>query len=213
MIFGIDLQQIVQTLGYVGIALVVFAETGIFFIGMILPGDSLLFTAGFIASQGLLHIVPLTLVACIAATLGGMCGYTVGAFMGPHLFNRKDSFFFNHDQVDRAHVFFEKYGGKTLVLARFIPFIRAIAPAVAGIGKMNYAKYFFYNLISAIVWGLSTTLLGYWLGASVPNPDKYLLPIIALIIVLSVLPSVIHVLRDEKSRSRLIAMLKKMARR
>ncbi len=209
MNFGIDLQQIVQTLGYVGIMAVVFSETGIFFVGMVLPGDSLLFTAGFIASQGLLHIVPLTIYACLAATVGGLCGYWVGSYMGPRLFNRKDSFFFNHDQVQRAHTFFEKYGGKTLILARFIPFIRAIAPAVAGIGKMDYAKYFLFNLIGAVIWGVGTTLLGFWLGSAIPNVDKYLLPIIGLIIFLSVLPSLIHILRDEKSRTRLMDLLRR----
>ncbi|KKU18887.1 MAG: hypothetical protein UX55_C0008G0004 [Candidatus Azambacteria bacterium GW2011_GWE2_46_45] len=203
-----DIIALVKTVGYLGVAVIVFAESGLF-IGFILPGDSLLFTAGFLASQGFLN--PLILIAVVfpAAVLGDNFGYAFGRRVGPKIFTREDSLLFHKENLERARMFYEKYGAKTIVLARFLPIIRTFAPILAGVGKMRYATFFAYNLIGAALWGIGITLLGYFLGAMVPGIDRYLAPIILLIIFVSFLPTAIHVLKDRTYRTRIIAFLKK----
>lgn len=183
----LDLVLIIKTAGYLGLFGIIFAESGLFF-GFFLPGDSLIFTAGFLASQGYLNIYLLLVVLFLAAVLGDNVGYWFGEKVGPMIFKKEDSRFFKKEYVERAHEFFEKYGGKSLILARFVPVVRTFVPIVAGVGKMTYQKFFFFNLVGGLLWTLSLSLAGYWLGRVIPGIDQYLIPIVLLIIVISILP-------------------------
>lgn len=194
---GWDLVSLVKTAGYAGLFLIIFAESGLF-IGFFLPGDSLLFTAGFLASQGFLSIWALAPLMFVAAILGDNFGYAFGKKVGPAIFNREDSRFFHKDHLERARVFYEKHGAKTLVLARFLPVVRTFAPILAGVARMRYKTFFFYNILGAVLWALGMTWLGYFLGATVPGVDKYLIPIILAIIVVSILPTLIHLWKVKK---------------
>ncbi|HKZ18625.1 MAG TPA: VTT domain-containing protein [Acidimicrobiia bacterium] len=183
----LDPQNLLVTFGTIGLFLIVFAESGLFF-GFFLPGDSLLFTAGLFAAQGTLSL-PLILVGCfIAAVAGDQVGYVFGQRVGPALFKRPDSRLFKQEYVERARAFFEKHGPKTIVLARFVPIVRTFAPILAGVGRMQYRTFVSYNLIGGFLWAVGVTLLGYWLGNLIPDVDAYLLPIVALIIALSFVP-------------------------
>lgn len=195
-----DVKQLVVLFGpftTVAIALVIFAESGLF-IGAILPGDSLLFTAGFLASQGLLNIYILVPVLFVAAILGDSVGYTFGHKVGKRLFNKEDSLFFHKKHLVRAEDFYEKHGGKTIIIARFLPVVRTFAPIVAGMGNMRYKRFLAYNVVGAFLWAVCVTLAGYFLGKSIPNVDRYLLPIILFIIFISVAPTAAHILNDRR---------------
>lgn len=202
-----DLIALIKAVGYVGLFGIVFAESGLF-IGFFLPGDSLLFTAGFLASQNFLNIWILTGVVFIGAVLGDNFGYAFGRKVGPMIFKKEDSLLFHKDNLERARVFYEKYGKKAIILARFMPGIRTFAPILAGVGQMNYRTFFSYNMIGGALWGLGLPLTGYFLGNTIPNIDKYLLPIVLLIIFLSVLPAIIHILKDPNHRQRIISYIK-----
>ncbi|OHA00580.1 MAG: hypothetical protein A3C11_02890 [Candidatus Sungbacteria bacterium RIFCSPHIGHO2_02_FULL_49_12] len=197
-----DIVAFIKAAGYLGIFAVVFAESGIL-IGMFFPGDSLLFTAGFLASQGYLDISILAALAFVAAVLGDQVGYQLGRRFGPKIFNRDRSFFFNPQQIARARNFYEKHGGKAVTMARFLPVVRTLAPVIAGVGEMRYGAFLFYNLIGGALWGVGLPFLGYFLGTSIPNVDRYLVPIVIGIVVLSLLPSAIHILRDPEMRRHL----------
>jgi membrane-associated protein len=192
-----DLISLIKTAGYLGLFGIVFAESGLF-IGFFLPGDSLLFTAGFLASQGFLNIWILAALTFVAAILGDNFGYAFGRKVGPVLFTKEDSILFHKDHLERARVFFAEHGAKTLVLARFLPVIRTFAPIVAGIGRMHYRTFFFYNVLGAVFWALGMTWLGYFLGSVIPNIDKYLIPIILAIIIVSILPTLIHIIKNRE---------------
>lgn len=196
-----DLVSLIKAVGYLGIFLIIFAESGLF-IGFFLPGDSLLFTAGLLASRGYLNLPFLALVTFVAAILGDNFGYAFGRRVGPAIFKREDSVFFHKNHLERAKTFYEKHGGKTVVLARFIPFVRTFAPILAGVGKMNYRAFLGYNILGAVLWAIGLTSLGYYLGGMVKNIDLYLWPIIGLIIILSILPNLIYFLRARKRRNR-----------
>ena len=196
----LDPNSLVKDFGYLGIFITLFLESGVFF-GFFLPGDSLLFAAGLLASQGHLNIVGLIFISVIAAILGNNVGYYTGKKAGPALFNRKKSFLFSPKRVAEAHKFFEKEGPQSLILARFIPAVRTFVPIAAGIAKMNYRKFLVFNGLGGLLWGVGVPILGYTLGKKVPNIDKYLLPIILVIIILSALPVVIAYLRNKKSTS------------
>lgn len=183
----LDPQELLVTFGTIGLFLIVFAESGLFF-GFFLPGDSLLFTAGLFAAQGTLDL-PVILVGCfICAVAGDQVGYWFGQRVGPALFKRPDSRLFKQEYVERAQHFFEKHGPKTIVLARFVPIVRTFAPILAGVGSMRYRTFVSYNVIGGLLWAVGVTLLGYWLGSLIPDIDVYLLPIVALIIALSLVP-------------------------
>lgn len=203
-----DLISLIKTVGYLGIFGIVFAESGLL-LGFFLPGDSLLFTAGFLASQGFLHIGPLLLLVFFGAVLGDNVGYSFGYKVGPMIFTREDSLLFHKDHLERARVFYEKHGPKALVLARFMPGIRTFAPILAGVGKMHYPTFFIYNIAGGLLWGVGLPLLGYFLGNTIPNIDAYLVPIILLIIFLSVVPTLIHVWRNADERRRIWGIIKK----
>lgn len=192
-----DIPSIIQTFGIIGIAFIIFAESGLFF-GFFLPGDSLLFTAGILASQGFLNITILTIFVWLAAVIGDTVGYWFGAHIGIKIFKKEKSFFFNKKYPDRAHEFYLKYGGKAIILARFIPIIRTFVPIMAGVGNMSYKKFISYNIIGGTIWTLGLTLSGYFLGQQIPNIDKYILPIIIAIIILSILPAISEILKTHQ---------------
>ena len=197
----LDPRDLLVTFGTIGLFLIVFAESGLFF-GFFLPGDSLLFTAGLFAAQGTLNL-PLILVGCfIAAVAGDQVGYVFGQRVGPALFKRPDSRLFKQEYVERARAFFEKHGPKTIVLARFVPIVRTFAPILAGVGRMQYLTFVSYNLIGGFLWAVGVTLLGYWLGNLIPDIDAYLLPIIALIIALSFIPIGLEWLKRRRESAR-----------
>ena len=203
-----DLLKILPAIGYLGIFAIVFAESGLL-IGFFLPGDSLLFTAGFLASQGIFDIKVLALLCFIAAVLGDSVGYLFGHKVGRRLFQKKDSLLFHKDNLMKAEKFYEKHGKKTIVIARFMPMIRTFAPIVAGIGRMNYKTFVTYNLVGGLFWGVGVTLGGYYLGNLIHDVDKYLLPIVALIIIISVSPAAVHILKSPQHRKQLLALLLK----
>jgi membrane-associated protein len=185
----------------VGLFLIIFAETGLL-IGFFLPGDSLLFTGGILASQGNLNIAVIAVGCFLAAVIGDQVGYTIGHRAGPPLFRRPDSRIFKQRYVDRTKEFFDKHGPKTILLARFVPVVRTFAPVLAGVGEMNRRTFTTYNIVGGFVWAVGVTVAGYVLGSAIGSDiDKYLLPIIAVIVVLSILPPLIE-MRRERRRTR-----------
>jgi membrane-associated protein len=184
---------IIKIVGVIGIILIVFAETGLFF-GFFFPGDSLLFTAGIFASQGFFSIEVLLICCIIAAILGDSVGYWSGKKYGRQLFDRDAGFFFKKKRLYDAELFYEKHGKSTIIIARFVPIIRTFAPIVAGIGNMKYRSFISYNVFGGIAWVSALLLSGYFLGGLIPNPDKYIIPIAFLIIVISFLPIVIRMI-------------------
>jgi len=178
---------LIKAAGLLGVFAIVFAESGLFF-GFFFPGDSLLFTAGFLASQGILPIGWLALGCFIAAIIGDSFGYAFGKAVGAKFFTRNDSFFFKKHYLEKARLFYEKHGTSAIFLARFIPIVRTFAPIAAGIGQMKYQTFIAFNVIGGFVWSLGFIFAGYFLGRTVPGIDQYILPIILLIIITSVLP-------------------------
>lgn len=202
-----DLVKLITDVSYIGIFFILFAESGLFF-GFFLPGDSLLFTAGFLASKGILNIYLLLPLTFIAAVLGDNVGYWFGKKIGPKIFSKEHSLFFSKSHVEKAQAFYEKHGSKTIILARFVPAVRTFAPIVAGVGKMHYETFFFYNIVGGLLWAVGVSLLGFFLGSAIPDVDKYLLPIIFLIILLSVSPGVLQFLKSESNRKKLKHIVK-----
>jgi membrane-associated protein len=189
-----DVQGIIQWGGTFLICVIVFAETGLFF-GFFLPGDSLLVTAGIFAASGHLRLFLLLCGASICAVTGDQVGYLIGRSAGDALYNREDSFFFRKKHLARAHDFYERYGGKTIVLARFVPIIRTFAPAVAGAAKMDYRRFVFFNVFGGVLWVWSMVLIGYFLGSAFPGVSQHIESVIVIVITLSILPGVIEWLR------------------
>ncbi len=187
-----DPESLIETFGTVGVFAIVFAESGLLF-GFFLPGDSLLFTAGLLASQGFSNIILLMVGCAVAAVAGDQVGYVIGRRAGPALFRRPDSRFFHQKNVQRARAYFEKHGPKTIILARFIPVVRTFAPVVAGVAEMDYRRFVTFNVVGGVVWGAGVTLAGYVLGSSIHDIDRWLLPIIALIIAVSFVPVFLEV--------------------
>lgn len=185
---------IIKAVGIVGVILIVFAETGLFF-GFFFPGDSLLFTAGIFASQGYLDIWVLVFGCLVAAILGDSVGYWSGKKYGRELFDRDKGFLFKKKRLYDAEIFYEKHGKSTIIIARFVPIIRTFAPIVAGIGKMHYRTFISYNIFGGTIWVLLLLLSGYFLGGLIPNPDKYIIPIAFVIIVISFLPIIFKIIR------------------
>jgi membrane-associated protein len=191
----IDLVSLITWAGYIGIFIIIFAECGVL-LGIFLPGDSLLFTAGFLASQGKLDLTLLMLICFAGAVLGDNFGYAFGRRAGPAIFKKEDSIFFHKKHLERAARFYDAHGGKTIILARFMPIIRTFAPILAGVGRMNYKVFIIYNLIGGALWAIGLTGLGYFLGSTIPGVDRYLFPIVLLIIIVSMLPGIIASLRS-----------------
>lgn len=205
----LDITSFIRSAGYVGVGAVVFAESGLL-VGAFLPGDSLLFTAGLLASQGHLAILPLVGVTALAAILGDSTGYWFGKKFGRSIFTRKESFLLTPDHIARAEHFFARWGKPTLILARFTPVVRTLTPILAGIGSMRYRTFLSYNVIGGVLWGIGMPLFGYALGNAVPNIDRYLVPILVLIIFLSMTPGLWQYLRTPENRQGLIDRIRSL---
>jgi membrane-associated protein len=201
---SLDPEHLIDTVGLLGVFLIVFAESGLL-IGFFLPGDSLLFTAGFFASSPSsipeslhLPLLPLLIGLAVAAIAGDQVGYLVGNKVGPALFRRPDSRFFKQSHVEKAQAYFERYGAKTIVLARFVPVVRTFTPIIAGVSKMHYRTFVTFNILGGMLWALGVTLLGYFLGQVDFIADNLEITILA-IVAISCLPVVIEVVRHRRS--------------
>jgi len=197
-IFHGDIIELIKAVGYTGLFGIVFAETGLF-LGFFLPGDSLLFIAGFLTAGGFFSLPVLLIGLFLSAVLGNMLGYEFGKRVGPKLFSREDSLIFKKAHALKAQSFYEKHGPKMILLARFMPIVRTFAPIVAGIANMKYPVFFLYNVIGAFIWTVGLVLLGYFLG-NILDVDKYLLPIILVIIFLSFLPALTAYIREKRKK-------------
>lgn len=207
-----DLVELIKAFGYLGLFAIVFAETGLL-LGFFLPGDSLLFTAGILAAEGYLDISLLLIVLAGAAIIGDSVGYTIGKKLGPRIFSKEESLLFNKKHIAKAQAFFDKHGPKTIIIARFVPIVRTFAPTLAGVGKMSYWKFVTYNIIGGLVWVLSLTLLGYYLGLKIDNIDKYIIPIVGIIVLISIAPYIKSFLTNAEMRREAVHYLKRMYRR
>ena len=186
--------------GYALMAAIVFTETGLL-IGLFLPGDSLLITAGLIAATGALNIWWINVLLMVAAIVGDSVGYAIGARIGPRLFTREKSMLFNPKHVDRTRRFYARYGAKTIVIARFVPIVRTFAPVLAGVGQMPYRRFLSYNVFGGIGWVAGMTWTGYFLGSAIPDIKSHIHKVVLVVIVLSVIPIVIEVLRERRRRA------------
>ena len=185
-----NLTELVQWAGLFGLAAIIFSETGLL-VGVFLPGDSLLVTAGLLAARGYLNVYALAPLLTVAAIFGNSVGYFIGRATGPRIFNRENSLFFNKKHAIRAHEFYAKYGRKTIVLAQFMPIIRTFAPVVAGVGGMRFSQFITFNIIGAVVWIWSMVGIGYFLGSYIPGIDQHIEIVIAIVIFISILPGLI----------------------
>jgi membrane-associated protein len=208
---GINPEHLIQSGGVLLVAAIVFAESGLL-IGFFLPGDTLLFTAGFFASQGKLPLALLLVATVLAAVIGDNVGYTIGRRTGHRIFKKKDGILFRAEYIDQAEKFYEKHGGKTITLARFVPIVRTFAPVVAGVAKMDRKKFMLYNIAGALVWGVGVTMLGYALGSKIPNIDAYLLPVVGVAMLFTFAPPIIHILKDAETRTKLAQAVKEKLR-
>lgn len=202
----LDPNEIIKSGGLLLIAFMVFAESGLLF-GFFFPGDTLLIAAGILAAGGGFNIVTLIAVVVVSAVFGGLSGYLIGLHAGPKLFTKKDGIVFRKEYVEKSEDFYERHGGKTIMLARFVPIIRTFAPVVAGIGKMNAAKFMFYNIIGSAIWAIGVTMLAYYLGQRIPDLDKYILPLVILATVVTFSPTVYHIFKDPKTRQQIKSKL------
>lgn len=181
------------------IASIIFTESGIP-IGFFLPGDTLLFTAGFLASQKYINIFALVIVVVASKTIGGIAGYYIGDVTGKKLFTKKNSLFFRREYMEQAEAFYVKNGGKAVVLGQFFPILRTFSPVIAGFGEMSFKKFMAYNFIGAALWAAIVPLLGYWLGHKITNVDKYMIPIIIIATVASFAPALWHLFGRRKKK-------------
>ena len=186
--------------GYPVLFAIIFVETGLL-VGFFLPGDSLLISAGLVAATGALNIWWLNVLLIIAAITGDSTGYAIGRRAGPALFTREESLLFNPKHVERTRLFYERYGAKTIVIARFVPIVRTFAPIVAGVGQMEYRRFITYNVLGGIGWVLSMTWVGYLLGSVIPNIRDHMPKLVMVVIVLSVLPIFIELWRERRRGS------------
>lgn len=193
------LDDLIRWGGYAVLVAIVFTETGLL-VGFFLPGDSLLITAGLVAGTGGLNIWWINALLMAAAIAGDSVGYAIGFKAGPRIFTREDSLLFHRRHLIRTREFYERYGGKTIVLARFIPIIRTFAPVVAGVGQMAYRRFLFFNVFGGIGWVAGLTWAGYLLGKTVPNIDRHIHLVVAVVIVLSVLPIVGEILKARRKK-------------
>lgn len=206
----VSVDKIFETGGIIGLTLTIFAETGLL-AGFFLPGDTLLFAAGFFAAQDRLDLWVTLIALFLAAVVGNMVGYEIGKRNGHKLFKKPDSILFHKDNIDKAQDFFKRHGGKTIILARFVPIVRTLSSPLAGMGHMDYRQFMVYNVIGALLWVPSLVLVGYWAGKVLGeyiNIDHYILPIALLAMLVTFGGSFAHILRDPISRERIIAKLK-----
>jgi membrane-associated protein len=199
-----DVRGLIEWGGLVLLTVIVFTETGLMF-GFFLPGDSLLVTAGIFAAAGHLDVFTVVLVLSVAAVTGDQLGYWIGLRAGPRVFSREDSLFFHRKHALRAQAFYDRHGGKTIILARFIPVIRTFAPVVAGVGRMEYRKFVSYNVFGGVLWVSGLTFAGYGLGRSIPNIERHIHLVIAIVIFLSILPPIIEMAKSWSASRRVDA--------
>lgn len=202
-----DPTAIIQSGGLLLIGAIVFAESGLL-IGFFLPGDTLLFSAGFFAAQDKLPIVGLLAVIILSAIAGDNVGYSIGRKTGHKIFKKKDGILFRQEYIQKAEEFYEKHGGKTITLARFVPIVRTFAPVVAGAAKMDRRRFMMFNIAGGLAWGLSVTLLGYFLGNKIPNIDKYLMPVVLGAVLLTSASPILHILKDAEARNKIRQAIK-----
>ncbi len=206
-----DVTHIVQTGGLLLIALIIFAESGMM-VGFFFPGDTLLLSAGILAAAGQLSVVWAIIVIAIAAIAGDNTGYHIGRRLGPRLFKKEDSIIFRHDYIMKAEWFYEKYGTKTMLLAHFVPVVRSFAPVTAGAGKMNYKQFVIFDAIGDIVWAISVTLFGYFVGSKIPGIQNYIEPLLLGIVAVTLVPTIYHALKDPKIRAKLFSKFRKISK-
>ncbi len=196
-----DVPHLLQTGGLLVLFLIIFAESGMM-VGFFFPGDTLLFSAGILAAAGKLSISEVLVIIAAAAVLGDNIGYLIGKHLGPKLF-KKDSVVFRHEYIMRAESFYEKHGSKTMLVAHFVPIVRTFAPVTAGAGKMNHAQFITYDAIGCIAWTLTVTLLGYFVGSRIPGIEKLIEPVLIIVVLAFLLPTLIHVFKDPAMRESL----------
>ncbi len=187
--------------GHVALILIVFAETGLA-AGFFLPGDSLLVVAGLFAAKGDLNVFVLLSTLFVAAVVGDAVGYYSGSKLGPHIFKRQKSLFFRPSHLEKAHGFYEKYGGKTIIIARFVPIVRTFAPIVAGAAKMPYRKFVVFNVVGGFLWVFSMILTGYFLGSVIPNLDQHIEWVVIIVVALSLTPPIYEYIKSRREKSR-----------
>ncbi|GAC1392397.1 MAG: VTT domain-containing protein [Candidatus Saccharimonadales bacterium] len=203
----LDIHHIITSGGLLLIGLIVFAESGLL-VGFFLPGDTLLFSAGFFTTTGRLPLLGLIIVVVLAAIIGDNVGYTIGQHTGHRIFKKKDGILFRNEYLVRAEKFYEKHGGKMVLFARFVPIVRTFAPVVAGAGHMPRKRFVFFDIIGAVLWGAGIILLGHWLGSKIPNIDRYIFPVILAAMVLSFGPTIWHVVGNRETRTLLLRRLR-----
>ena len=194
-----NLPELVQWAGLFGLAAIVFSETGLL-IGVFLPGDSLLVTAGLLAARGYLNVYHLAPLLTLAAICGNSLGYFIGKSTGPRIFNRENSIFFNKKHAMRAHKFYEKHGRKTIVLAQFMPIIRTFAPVIAGVGGMEFRTFITFNVLGAFIWVWSMVGIGYFLGSYIPGIDQHIEIVVVIVVFISILPGIISGYRARRAQ-------------
>jgi membrane-associated protein len=199
-----NVPELIRYAGLIGLIAIVFAETGLM-VGFFLPGDSLLITAGLFAAKGDLNIWTLNIALVLAAIIGDATGYYIGRRTGQALYSRPNSLLFRRDHLIKTHEFYEKHGGKTIIIARFMPIVRTFAPVVAGAAEMTYRNFAIYNVVGALLWVLSMTLTGYFLGVIVPDIEKQIHKVVAVVIFLSLLPPGIAWLKSKMGQKKLPA--------
>jgi membrane-associated protein len=196
-----DVTHLIEGGGLLLIALIIFGESGMF-IGFFFPGDTLLLTAGIFAAQGKLSLATVIIVIALAAIIGDNVGYHIGKRYGRQLFRKPDGILFRQSYVQQAEKFYERFGSRTMLIAHFVPVVRTFAPPVAGVAHMNYRQFVIYDAIGDIVWAISVTMIGYWFGTKIPDIDHYILLAVAGVMVLTLGPTVYHVIKAllEKKR-------------
>lgn len=192
----VDVIFLIKSAGLIGIFAIIFAESGLL-IGFFLPGDSLLFSAGLLVAAGYLNLWLLIIGSIIAAILGDSVGFWFGRNVGHKIFNKDDSLFFNKKYIERTKAFYERHGRKTVVLARFIPIVRTIAPILAGVGKMEYSVFLRWNIVGGFLWPIMIISAGYFLGHIIPDIDHFILPVIVFVIVVSFVPVIFEIIRNK----------------
>lgn len=213
MIPGIEITDLIRTIGVAGLMAIIFAESGLL-LGFFLPGDTLLFAAGLLATKGIFGVNVHVLIALlfIAAVLGDSVGYAFGRKIGPKIFRKPDSILFHQDNLSRAATFYERFGSITILLARFVPVVRTFAPVVAGIGKMKYRTFLVFNLAGGLLWTAGVTYLGYFAGGTLEahgvKIDNYILPIIGAVTLLTVASPLYHIAQDPDSRAQILNKLR-----
>jgi len=192
-----DLPVLIQWGGFLGLTIIIFAETGLL-VGVFLPGDSLLVTAGLLGAQGYFNVYQLAPLLTLAAVAGNSSGYFLGHSTGPRIFRREDSLLFNKKHAMRAHEFYERYGRFTIILAQFMPIIRTFAPVVAGVGQMRYRAFLTFSVIGAVAWIWSMIFTGYFLGRYIPGIDKHIEIVVIVVVLVSIMPGVISGIRARR---------------